>query len=67
MYLCPRGQIGKVISLKRKSFLRSTRSGGTSISTSDLTLATEEVRDLWQVRVGEIYFGICLKFTLLFV
>ena len=27
-------------------------------STSDLTLETEEVRDLWQVRVGEIYFGI---------
>ena len=23
------------------------------ISTSDLTLATEEVRDLWQVRVGD--------------
>ena len=30
----------------------------TKISTSDLTLATEEVRDRWQVRVGEIYFGI---------
>jgi len=39
---------------------------GYQISTSELTLATEEVRDLWQVRVGEIYFGICLKFTLVF-
>jgi hypothetical protein len=28
--------------------------GYPSISTSDLTLATEEVRDLWQVRVGDL-------------
>ena len=47
----------------RTSLCESDRMGSTpidqpKISTSDLTLATEEVRDLWQVRVGEIYFGI---------
>ncbi len=36
------------------------------ILTFELTLVTEEVRDLWQVRVGEIYFGISQKFTLVF-
>ena len=36
------------------------------ILTFELTQATEEVRDLWQVRVEEIYFGIPKKFTLVF-
>ena len=42
----------------RTSLCESDRMGSTpidqpKISASDLTLATEEVRDLWQVRVGD--------------
>ena len=58
LHICGRDGIGIRIGLKIRVLRVRVSPSAPIISTSDLTLATEEVRDLWQVRVGEIYFGI---------